>query len=104
MRRTVPEAVSANLCSIALFGLCVEIFPASYKDSISFSSLVSFIGSFFEAAKANYPSGGHDLESVDQPLEILTVGGQQDGGPGMERTDCVEIIVDLSSPDSFFMS
>lgn len=43
MRRTVPEAVSANLRSIALFGLCVEIFPDSYKDSISFSSLVSFM-------------------------------------------------------------
>lgn len=49
-------------------------------------------------------SSGHNLESVDQPLEILAVGGQQDGGPGMARTDCVEIIVDLSSPDSFFMS
>lgn len=43
MRLTVPEAFTANLRSIVLFGLCVEILPASYKDSIFFSSLVSFM-------------------------------------------------------------
>ena len=37
MRLTVPEAFTVDFPSIALLGLCAEIFLTSYRDSIAFS-------------------------------------------------------------------
>ena len=54
-------------------------------------------------SKRVMPSGIHNMETLDQPLKILSVQGHETFGTGFESCRSMKVIVDSSTPDSFLM-